>query len=85
MEDNIEASSPSLYSRFMYALIENNRNVEIVSERPHTEKLKKGTIYFLPKKEGINISVFSKLGIDTSNIPLGEYYINNSQNLIKIE
>ena len=85
--DNIQEESPSLYNRFMYALIENNRNVELISERPHTEKMQKGTIYFLPKRrDGIDTSVFSKLGIDNyTNIPLGEYYINNSQNVIKIE
>lgn len=87
MGDNIEANISSLYSRFMYALIENNRNVEIISEVPHTEKMKKGTIYFIPKRrDNIDISVFSKLGINNyTNIPLGEYYINNSQNVIKIE
>jgi hypothetical protein len=85
--DNIEANTPSLYSRFMYSLIENNRNVEIISEIPHTEQMKKGTIYFIPKRgSNVDISVFSKLGINNyTNIPLGEYYINNSQNVIKIE
>lgn len=71
----------------MYALIENNRNVDLILEKPHTEQMQKGTIYFLPKRgNNIDISVFSKLGIDNyTNIPLGEYYINNSQNVIKIE
>lgn len=87
MGDGIEANIPSLYSKFMYALIENNRTVEIISEIPHTEKMKKGTIYFIPKGgDNVDISVFSKLGINNyTNIPLGKYYINNSQNVIKIE
>jgi hypothetical protein len=74
----------SIHTKFMRELVANNRNVEIISEKPHTENMKKGTIYFLPKKN-TNIAIFAELGINNNSIPLGTYYINNSQNVIKIE
>lgn len=83
----------SPHDKFMTALIENNRNVEIVTERPHTENMEHGKLYFLPNKKMhlINLEeIFAKIGTTdedkhSMSVPIGEYFIGSSENSFKIE
>jgi len=80
----------SVYNEFITKLIESNRNVEFITERPHTEKMKPDILYFLPKKnidKNAAKKIFLEIGNDgvSTNAPSGEYFMGSAQNSFIVE